>query len=69
MKDTELNDFFVEILQDINETQSLVRVIKDSTNNENAEITIKDINNTMELLYAKVTNIKLSFEKGINEIF
>lgn len=69
MQNKELNDFLVDILQDINEVQSLVKIIKNSTGNENAEITIKDINNTLELLDAKVTNIKISFEKVINEIF
>lgn len=69
MSEKQLNDFVVEILQDFNEIQSMMKVLKDSVISENNEITMIDVGNTLEVLVAKASNTKLSFEKYIDLVF
>ena len=66
MKNTNLNDFVMDIVQDIIEIQSMTKVLKDSTNNENREIVMTDVTNSLEILIAKITNVKISLDKYID---
>lgn len=59
----ELNDFVVDIVQDFNELNSILKILKDSVNNENKEITIEDISNSLEIIISKAYSTKLSLEK------
>lgn len=59
----ETNDFIVETMQDFNEIYSILKVLKDSINNENPEIELNDISNTLEIIIAKVHNTKLALDK------
>ena len=61
-KNTDLNDFVIEILQDFNEIESITKVLKDSVYNENHEITMIDIGNTLELIISKMCNTKYSIQ-------
>ena len=65
----DLNDFFIEILQDFCEIQSLIKVLKDSVCSENNEITIVDVGNTLEILVAKTSGTKLALEKYLDCTF
>ena len=66
--DKELNDYIVEIIQGVNEVQSVLKVLKDSLNNENNEITFLDIENTLEIIICKVQNTKFSLDKFVETI-
>ena len=59
----EINDFFVDIIQDFNEIESLLKVLKDSVNSENKEIVFADIANTLEIVLSKIYNTKISLNK------
>lgn len=59
----EINDFFVDIVQDFNEIASILKVLKDSLTNENNEIVFKDVANTLEIVISKMYNTKISLEK------
>jgi len=59
----EINDFFVDIIQDFNEIESLLKVLKDSVNSENNEIVFADIANTLEIVLSKIYNTKISLNK------
>lgn len=59
----EINDFFVDITQDLNEIESILKVLKDCLNNENNEIISKDISNTLEIVISKMYNTKISLNK------
>ena len=59
----ETNDFVIETIQDFNEIHSALKVLKDSVNNENSEIELKDISNTLEIIITKVHNAKRSLDK------
>ncbi len=69
MQNTDLNDFIVDIFQDMCEVQSILKVLKDSALNENSEIIMSDIGNTLEILIAKISNIKWSLDKYIDITF
>ena len=58
-----INDFFVDVIQDFNEIESLLRVLKDSVNNENSEIVFADVANTLEIVLSKIYNTKISLNK------
>jgi len=60
---SEINDFFVDIIQDFNEIESLLKVLKDSVNSENKEIVFADIANTLEIVLSKIYNTKISLNK------
>ena len=68
-KNTDLNDFAIEIIQDFNEIESITKVLKDSVCNENNEITMIDIGNTLELVISKMSNTKYSLNKYIDQAF
>lgn len=59
----ETNDFLIDIIQDFNEIQSVLKVLKDSLGNENNEIILKDVENTLEMIIAKTHNTKISLNK------
>jgi hypothetical protein len=59
----ETNDFLVDIIQDFNEIQSILKVLKDSLNNENNEIVFKDVANSLEIVISKMHNTNLSLDK------
>lgn len=59
----EINDFLIDIIQDFNEIESLLKVLKDSVNNENSEIAFADIANTLEIVLSKIYNTKISLNK------
>lgn len=56
-------------MQDYKETESMVKVLKDSVNNENKDITFIDIGNTLETILAKINNTNLALEKYIDIAF
>lgn len=69
MNKSDLNDFVIDIFQDFNEIESMIKVLKGSVNNENSEILMADIGNTLEVIISKMTNTKISLDKYINIIF
>ncbi|MDD3437046.1 MAG: hypothetical protein PHC64_07850 [Candidatus Gastranaerophilales bacterium] len=69
MLQKELNDYIVEVIQDYKETASMLKVLKDSVNNENKDIAFVDIGNTLEIILAKINNANLAFEKYIDIAF
>lgn len=69
MKNTGLNDFIVDILQEFCEIQSMMRILKNSVNNQNGEISMEDVENTLEILVAKMSNAIGSFNKYIDAAF
>lgn len=69
MNKSDLNDFVIDIFQDFNEIESMIKVLKGSVNNENSEILMADIGNTLEVIISKMTNTKISLDKYINIMF
>lgn len=69
MDKIDLNDFIIEISQDISEIQSTLRIIRDSVCNENNEISMTDVGNILEIIIAKVSNTKISLDKYIDISF
>lgn len=65
MQKPDLNDYIVDILQDFCEIQSSMRILKNSVSNENNEISMADIENTLEIIIAKIFNTKQSLDKYI----
>lgn len=66
MNKIDLNDFIINILQDFIEIESMLKVLRDSAFNENNEITMLDIGNTLEVTIAKTSNTKHSLDKYID---
>lgn len=69
MNTIELNDFIVEIFQDLKELESMLKVLKDSACSERNEIEMVDVGNTLEVVVAKISNAKNSLDKYINTAF
>lgn len=69
MDNIELNDYIIEILQDLIELESMLKVLKDSAYNERCEITMIDIGNSLEIIVAKISNTKISLNKFIDIAF
>lgn len=69
MKNTELNDFIVDILQDFCETESMLKILRESVHSENSEIKMSDIGNALEIIIAKISNMKYSLDKYIDIAF
>lgn len=69
MQNKDLNDFIVDILQDFEEIQSMMKILKESVNSENKEISMTDVGNTLEILIAKISNTKHSLDKYIDVAF
>lgn len=69
MNKIDLNDFIINILQDFIKIESMLKVLRDSTFNENNEITMLDIGNTLEVIIAKMSNTKHSLDKYIDVAF
>jgi len=61
-------DFFIDITQNIQELESLVNVLKTSIIYAKDELEEKDIENSIEIIHAKVKNIRLYTEKCIEEV-
>lgn len=69
MKNVELNDFIVDIFQDICETESMIKILRESAYRENGTVTMPDIGNALEIVVAKLSNIKYSLNKYIDIAF
>ena len=69
MKNVELNDFIIEILQDFCETESMIKIIKEAIYNKNSTIELDDIGNSLEIIISKISNIKYSLNKYIDIAF
>ena len=69
MKNVELNDFIIAISQDICETESMMKILRESVYAENGAVTMSDIGNTLEIVVAKISNIKYSLNKYIDIAF
>lgn len=69
MQNVELNDFIVDIFQDICETESMIKILRESIYSENGAVTMSDIGNTLEIVVAKIANIKYSLDKYIDIAF
>ena len=69
MQDVELNDSIVDIFQDICETESMMKILRESVYAENDAVTMSDIGNTLEIVVAKISNIKFSLDKYIDVAF
>jgi len=69
MPKPDLNDYIIDILHDFSEIESMMKVLKDGVNNENSEIAMTDVENTLEILIAKMSNTKFSLEKYIDTTF
>lgn len=69
MQDIDSQDFIVEILQDIIEIESTAKILKSSVDNMNAEISINDIVNFLEIFVAKINNAKHSLDKYIDIVY
>ena len=61
-------DFFIDITQHIQELESIVNVLKTSIIYAKDELEEKDVENSIEIIYAKVQNIRIYIEKCIEEI-
>lgn len=69
MSNVKLNDSIVDIFQDICETESMIKVLRESLYSENGAVTMSDIGNTLEIVIAKTSNIKYSLDKYIDIAF
>ena len=69
MQGIELNDFIIDIFQDICETESMIKILRESVYSENGAVTMPDIGNTLEIVVAKISNIKYSLDKYIDVTF
>lgn len=69
MNQIELNDFIIEIFQDLKELESMLKVLKDSAYSEKNEIEMIDIGNTLEIIVAKISNARISLNKYIDTAF
>jgi hypothetical protein len=69
MQNVELNDFIIDIFQDICETESMMKILRESVYSENGAVAMSDIGNTLEIVVAKISNIKYSLNKYIDEAF
>jgi len=69
MQNVELNDFIVDIFQYICETESMIKILRESVYAENGAVTMPDIGNTLEIVVAKIANIKYSLDKYIDVAF
>ena len=69
MDKLDLNDFIMEIFQDLKEIESIMKILKDSAYNNNNESTMTDIGNALEIIIAKMSNTTTSFDKYINIAF
>ena len=69
MSNVKLNDSIVDIIQDICETESMIKVLRESLYSENGAVTMSDIGNTLEIVIAKTSNIKYSLDKYIDIAF
>jgi hypothetical protein len=69
MENKDLNDFVTDIFQDLKEIESMMKVLKDSVFNENSEISIVDIGNTLEIIITKMSNTKNSLDKYMDIVF
>ena len=69
MKSAELNDFIVDIFQDICETESMIKILRESIYSENGAVTMTDIGNALEIIVTKISNIKYSLDKYIDIAF
>lgn len=69
MNKIDLNDFIINILQDFIKIESMLKVLRDSTFNENNEITMLDIGNTLEITIAKMSNTKHSLDKYVDTAY
>jgi hypothetical protein len=69
MKNIDLKDFITDIFQDFKEIESMMKVLKDSVFNENNEISMIDIGNTLEIIITKMSNAKHSLDKYIDIAF
>jgi hypothetical protein len=69
MKDIDLNDFVTDIFQDFKEIESMMKILKDSVFNENNEISMVDVGNTLEIIIAKMSDTKHSLDKYMDIAF
>lgn len=69
MDDVELNDFITGVSQDFCDIQSMIKILKDAVCNQNLESTMIDIENTLEIIIAKMVNTKYSLDKYIDTVF
>ena len=69
MDKLDLNDFIMEIFQDLKEIESIMKVLKDSAYNNNNESTMTDTGNALEIIIAKMSNTTISLDKYINIAF
>ncbi len=69
MDKIDLNDFIMEIFQDLKEVKSIMKILKDSAYNRNNESTMTDVGNTLEIIIAKTSNTINSLDKYINVAF
>lgn len=69
MQDLQLNDFIADILQDFCETESMIKILRESMYNENSEVGMSDVRNALEIIIAKVSGMKYSLNKYIDMAF
>jgi len=68
MIEENLNDFLISIIQDLKETESSMKVLKDAANN-NCNIEMNDVANTLEIIIAKINSAKYLLERHVDEKF
>lgn len=59
-------DFLINILQDICEIKSLINVLKTCVYNSKDELNSRDIENSLEILYTKISNTEINLDKFID---
>lgn len=59
-------DFLISILQDVCEAKSLTNVLKTCVYNSIDELNSRDIENSLEILYTKISNIEIKLDKFID---
>lgn len=69
MQKAGLNDSIVDIFQDICETESMIKILRESVYADNGAVTMSDVGNALEIVAAKISNIKYSLDKYIDVAF
>lgn len=69
MNEKELNDFIAGILQDLTELESMLQVLREASFSKSHDISIIDIDNTLEVMVDKAYNTRISLNKYIDTVF
>ncbi len=69
MQEKDMNDYIIEIYNDFSLIVSSLKVLTNSINNENNNLQIEDISNSLEIIFSKSINTKIALNKYIDYSF